>query len=323
MMIRKHLGKFMVMATVVMAVAMASTAAFAAKGVIKIHEGDWTGNLVFGKLAQIILSEEMDYKVKMIFLPAGPVVAEAIIGGEIDVAVESWPSYSTTKEVYITEWGGDGQIEKFGDTGVIGQSGWYVPRYVVEGDASRGIEAVAPDLVSWEQLNQYKDIFTSPETSPKGRLLACPVAAWQCMDTERAAGLGLDYEAVELGSEMAHWAEFEAAYNRGDPILAYAWEPHWIHAKLDLIEVKLPEHSDEAWPVTDWPQDITYNYGSPDLKNKYPEVQQFVTNMHLTNVQQAGMILDVDVEKMDLEAAVRKWMAANEDVWRQWIPTQM
>ena len=124
MTIRKHLGKFMVMATVVMAVAMASTAAFAAKGVIKLHEGDWTGNLVFGKLAQIILSEEMDYKVKMIFLPAGPVVAQAIIGGEIDAGFESWPSYSTTKDVYITEWGGDGQIEKFGDTGVVGQSGW-------------------------------------------------------------------------------------------------------------------------------------------------------------------------------------------------------
>ena len=66
MMIRKHLGKLLVMATVVMAVAMASTAAFAAKGVIKIHEGDWTGNLVFGKLAQIILSEEMDYKVALV-----------------------------------------------------------------------------------------------------------------------------------------------------------------------------------------------------------------------------------------------------------------
>ena len=49
----------------------------------------------------------------------------------------------------------------------------------------------------------------------------------------------------------------------------------------------------------------------------------FFDTMQLTNVQQAGMILDVDVNEMDLEAAVRKWMAVNEDVWRQWIPTQM
>lgn len=323
MTIRNLLGKWPLLAAVVMAMAVAPTATFAGKGVIKLHEGDWTGNLVFSKLAQIILEDEMDYTVKMIFLPAGPAVSEAIIGGEIDVGFESWPSYSTTKDVYIKEWGGDGSIEKFTDTGIIGQSGWYVPRYVIEGDAARGIEAVAPDLKTYAQLNQYKDIFMAPETSPKGRLVACPVAAWQCMDTQRVEGLGLDYEAVELGSEMAHWAELDAAYARGDPILVYAWEPHWVHAKYDLVEVELPEYSDEAWPAADWPQDITYHYGSPNLKGRYPDVHQFLKNIHLTNAQQAGMILDVDVNGMDLDAAVRKWMAANEDIWRAWIPITM
>ena len=323
MMIRKHLGKLMVMATVVMAVAMASTAAFAAKGVIKLHEGDWTGNLVDGMLAKIILEEEMDYKVKMIFLPFGPVVFEAIIGGEIDVAFEGWPSYNPTKDVYFEKWGGDGSIEYISEIGVIGQSGWYVPRYMIEGDASRGITAVAPDLKTFAQLDKYKDLFTVPETAPQGRLLACPVAAWQCMDAERIAGLGLDFKAVVLGSEMAHWTEFEAAYARGEPFIAYAWEPHWIHAKLDLVELGLPEHSDEAWPASDWPEDITFNFGSVTLKDRYPDVHHLVANMRLTNAQQSGMILDVDVNKMDLEAAVRKWMAANEDIWRQWLPAQM
>ena len=38
--------------------------------------------------------------------------------------------------------------------------------------------------------------------------------------------------------------------------------------------------------------------------------------------QQAGMILDVDINGEDLEDAVRKWMASNEDVWRAWIPNR-
>jgi ABC-type proline/glycine betaine transport system substrate-binding protein len=43
-------------------------------------------------------------------------------------------------------------------------------------------------------------------------------------------------------------------------------------------------------------------------------------NMKLSNAQQAPMIFDVDVEKMTVEDAVRKWMASNEDTWRPWVP---
>lgn len=320
---RFRIGKWLLIAAVAVTMAAVSTAAFAAKGVIKLHEGDWTGNLVDGKLIQIILEDEMDYKVKMIFLPFGPVVFEAIIGGEIDAAFEAWPSYNPTKDVYFTKWGGDGSLEYIGEVGVVGLTGWYVPRYMVEGDAARGIEAVAPDLKTFAQLNKYKELFMAPETAPQGRLLACPVAAWQCMDAERIEGLGLDFKAVVLGSEIAHWSEFEGAYARGEPFIAYAWEPHWIHAKLDLVEIGLPEYSDEAWPATDWPADVTFNIGSVTLKERYPDVYQLIANMKLTNAQQSGMILDVDVNEMDLEAAVRKWMAANEDTWRSWIPTEM
>ena len=320
---RFRIGKWLLTAVVAVTLAAVSTAAFAAKGIIKLHEWDWTGNLVDGKLAQIILEEEMDYKVKMIFLPSGPVVFEAIIGGEIDAAFEYWPSYNPTKGVYFEKWDGDGSLDYISEIGIIGQSGWYVPRYMIEGDSARGITAIAPDLKTFAQLEKYQDLFTVPETAPQGRLLACPVAAWQCMDAERAEGLGLDFKAVVLGSEMAHWSEFEAAYARGEPFIAYAWEPHWIHAKLDLVEIGLPEYSDDAWPATDWPEDITFNFGSVTLNERHPDVYQLIASIRLTNAQQAGMILDVDVNGMDLEAAVRKWMDANEETWRSWIPAEM
>jgi ABC-type proline/glycine betaine transport system substrate-binding protein len=262
----------------------------------------------------------MDYKAEVIFLPGGPAATEAIVSGEIDVGFESWPSYSTTKEKYIKEYGGDGSEEFMGRSGIVGQSGYYVPRYVVEGDAARGIKAAAPDLKSYADLNKYAALFQTPETAPKGRLVGCPVAAWQCMDKERLAGLGVDYVTVELGSETAQWAELDGAYQRGEPILVYAWEPHWVHAKYDLVEVELPEHSDAAWPVSDWPQDLTFHSANPTLKERYPDVYQLIKNLKLTNEQQAGMILDIDVNGMSREEAVRKWMAANEGVWRAWIP---
>ena len=317
---KSFLGKWLLFASVAMTLAMQPTSALAAKGVIKLHEGDWTGNLVDVKLAQIVLEEEMGYDVKTIFLATGPVVFEAVLGGDLDAAFEFWPIGTPTKKLYLEKWGGDGSIEYFGEMGIIGQSGWYVPRYVIEGDAERGIEAIAPDLKTWEDLNRYKKVFATPETAPRGRLLACPVAAWGCMNAERAEGLGVEYDTVVLGSETAHWAELEAAYRRGEPILIYSWEPHWSHAKFDLVEVKLPDYDEAKWPVSDWPQDITFNFGSTTLKDRHPDAYQMLKRMRLTNNQQTAMILDIDINGIELEEAVRKWMAANEDVWKAWIP---
>lgn len=318
-----RLGKWSLAAAVVVALLAAPTTSHAAKGIMKLHEGDWTGNLVSCKLIEIILEDEMDYKVKRIFLPGGAQVWEAIIAEELDIACEGWPSYNPVKEKYMKEYGGDGQVEMFGRMGVVGASGWYVPRYVVEGDAARGIKPMAPDLKTYADLNKYHDVFKTPETAPKGRLLACPVAAWECKDAERAQGLGVDFVPVVLGSETAHWAELDAAYSRGEALLVYAWEPHWVHAKYDLVEVGLPPYSDDDWPATDWPDDPTFNYGHPELKNKHPAVYQLLVNQNLTNTQQASMILAVDIDGKDLETAVREWMAANEDVWRAWLPAGM
>ena len=125
---------------------------------------------------------------------------------------------------------------------------------------------------------------------------------------------------TELGSEAAHWAEIQAAYKRQEPFIAYAWEPHWIHAALDLVKVELPEHSDDKWPGTGWAEDVTYNYGNPELASDHPEVVEVIKNFRLTNDMQAPLILAIDVDGKDMEEVVSEWMEANEDVWKAWLP---
>jgi len=175
-------------------------------------------------------------------------------------------------------------------------------------------------MKTWENMNQYADLFKTLETGDKGRLLGCPTAAWECEDTKRMDMLGLNYAAVELGSEAAHWAEMQAAYKRKEAFIAYAWEPHWIHAALDLVKVELPEHSDDKWPATGWPEDVTYNYGNPDFAEKHPKVVELITNFRLTNEMQAPLILAVDVDGEAMEDVVADWLASNEETWKAWMP---
>ena len=102
---------------------------------------DWTGGLVTCLVAQHIMENELGYKIKRITMPSGPGVMEGIRAGDLDFACESWPSYSPTKDKYVTKFGGDGTVAYLGETGIVGVSGYFMPRYVLEGDASRGIPA--------------------------------------------------------------------------------------------------------------------------------------------------------------------------------------
>ena len=244
-----------------------------AGGLVNAPVADWTGGAVMCEIIHQIIENEMDYKVKRITMPSGPGRDEGIRSGDLDYGCELWPSYSTTKEKFVTEYGGDGSILKVADSGVIGESSYYVPRYLVEGD-----DALAPELKTWEDMNKYVDLFKTLETGDKGRLIGCPVSAWNCDDTKRLEMLDINYAAVELGSEAAHWAEMQAAFKRKEPFIAYAWEPHWIHAALDLVKVELPEHSDEKWPATGWALDVTYNYANPDFAAENPDVIELMTN---------------------------------------------
>src|SRR5699024_2512666 len=59
--------------------------------------------------------------------------------------------------------------------------GLYVPAYVIEGDEERGIEPLAPDLRTVEDLKKYPEIFPDPENRSKGRIINAP-SGWEAND---------------------------------------------------------------------------------------------------------------------------------------------
>src|SRR5699024_8721426 len=56
--------------------------------------------------------------------------------------------------------------------------GLYVPAYVIEGDEKRGIDPLAPDLKTVEDLKKYPDVFKDPEDPKKGRVINAP-SGWE------------------------------------------------------------------------------------------------------------------------------------------------
>ncbi len=299
---------------------------------------DWTGGEISCQVAVSMLEEEMGYKIKRVVFPSGTGLWEAIAAGEIDFACESWPSYAEADSVMLKEdlvyegkkvgsYSGNGSVDLLGTVGIIGMSDYYIPRYAAD----------ALGIKSWKDLNKHKDKFATIETGGKGRLIACPVAGWNCHDQKRLDILGIDFQADELGTEAAAVAEAVAAYKRKEPFLLYLWEPHWFFGAYDMVGVGLPKHADcesftEAnnwkvcgkgkWPATGWAKDYTMNYGNPATfaKPEHAKAKEFFELMSFQNADQAVMLVEVKQKNRDLKEVVKEWKDANPDKWKSWIP---
>ena len=298
---------------------------------------DWTGGEITCQVAVAILEDELGYKIERIVFPSGTGLWEAVAAGDIDFACESWPSYAEADDVMINmdlvydgevvkSYSGDGTVAAY-TTGIIGMSDYYVPKYFADAN---------PDFNDWSDLNKFKAQFANAETGSKGRLIACPVAGWNCHDQKRLDLLGIDFEASELGTEVAALAEAQAAYDRGEAFLLYLWEPHFFFGKNEMVGVKLPAHKDcetfteannwqdcgtAAWPATGWAMDYTMNYMNPAMINDpaNADAKAFFEKMAFSNTDQAKMLVRVGDDGLSVEDAVAEWKAST-DVWQAWLP---
>src|SRR5262249_20153413 len=151
---------------------------------------------------------------------------QAVADGQLSAYLEQW---NQTSKKYYDEYTKDGRIESLGPTGLDGQEGWYYPDYV---------EANCPGLPDWTALKKCAEIFATPETAPKGRVLDYP-AEWSPDSADWVKALSLDLEVVASGGEGATAAEVKSAVARKEPILLQWWEPTWLATIYHLKRVTL------------------------------------------------------------------------------------
>ncbi|HEX8509070.1 MAG TPA: glycine betaine ABC transporter substrate-binding protein, partial [Propionibacteriaceae bacterium] len=127
--------------------------------------------------------------------------------GEIDVIIENW-AHQDLKKKYIET---AKVAEVAGKNGNVGQIGWFVPPWMAE---------KYPDILDWQNLNKYADLFKTGESGNKGQLLDGD-PAFVTNDAALVKNLGLNYEVVYSGSEAALITAFRDAEKNKKPMLGY------------------------------------------------------------------------------------------------------
>ncbi len=63
------------------------------------------------------------------------------------------------------------------------------------------------------------------------------------------------------------------------------------------------------------------NYGNPAVfaKAENADAKKFFENMSLQNIDQAKMLVEVDIKKRPVKEVVAEWLDNNPDKWKPWL----
>lgn len=249
------------------------------------------------------------------------IIEASLVRGDVDVNMELWtdnvPSYPQDKAT--------GRLVELSTNFDDNKQGLYVPRYLVEGDKSRSIKALAPDLKTVKDLARYAHLFTDPENPTKGRLYGA-VPGWAVDETlyrkYEAYGLNKNYVYFRSGSEAALNSAFLAAYTKGEPIVGYNYEPTWITGKLDLVLLK-----DEPYNEIGFSRGLTEARSVPvlvvankQLIEKAPEFTTFLKNYRTSSALTAEALAYIADTKCSYDEAAHWFLTKHPELLVQWLP---
>ena len=278
---------------------------------IKIAVNEWTGQNLSAYIAGGIL-QKMGYQVEYVTAGAVPQFA-AIAEGSLHLQPETWTN--NVGDIYpkAVE---SGDIVVVGDLGLEPKEGWFYPPYM---------EETCPGLPAYTALYDCAQAFAAADTFPKGRLVTYP-ADWGTRSQEQVAAIELPFQPVPGGSEGAMVAELKSAVASKQPMLMMFWQPHWIHADVELNLVEWDSSSADCVAGKDQAKGEACGFAQAGIKkivNKdfastWPEAMKFLESYALDNDIQNTLIKAVDQDKQSVEDASANWIASNESAWKAW-----
>jgi len=287
-----------------------AAASGAACGNVNIAVNPWVGYEADAAVAAYVLQNNLGCTVTKKNLDE-QVSWQGFGTGEVDVILENW-GHEDLKKQYIEQ---EKTAVEVGPTGRIGKIGWYVVPWMAE---------KYPDITDWNNLNKYADLFKTSESGDKGQFLDGD-PGFVTIDGALVKNLKLDYKVVYAGSEAALITTFRQAEAQKKPAIGYFYAPQWFLSEVPMVNVKLPAYTagcdaDPAKVACDYPDYNLDKIASAKFAASGSPAYEFVKKFQWTNDDQNVVAKYIAVDKMKPEDAAKKWVDANPDKVKAWLP---
>ncbi|KLU25443.1 glycine/betaine ABC transporter substrate-binding protein [Caballeronia mineralivorans PML1(12)] len=279
--------KLLVLSTLSAALAVTSTAVFAAdaKPTIKIgYVEGWDDSVATTNVAAQIIEKKLGYPVQLVPVAAG-VMWQGVARGDLDMTLCAW--LPVTHGAYWENF--KSKVVDLGTNFPDAKIGLIVPEDV--------------DVTSLADLEAKKAEFG-------GRIVGIDAGAGVMQKAgEAIKAYNLDYTLMpSSGSAMT--AELARAENAKKPIIVTGWKPHWMFAKYKLKFLEDPKKVfGEAEHVD--------NIVNPELEKKAPTVVAFLKKFQWKPGEIDSVML-ATTNGAKPAAAADAWIAAHGDRVASW-----
>lgn len=291
------------------------------KPTLTFADAGWESIVFHNDVAQFILEKGYGYPTESM-TGTTPVTFLGLQQGDIDIYMEVW----TDNIADYNEAVESGKIKEVSVNFDDDYQGLYVPTYLIKGDPERGIEALAPDLKTVEDLAKYWEIFRDPEDKSKGRIYgAIPGWAVDEIVTQKVNNYGLNkqYNIFRPGSEAALSTSIVQAYEKGLPWVGYYWEPTWIIGKYDMTLLEEAPYDQSQWEKdykTAFPAVRVTVAVNKDLPGKAPEVAEFLSKYRTSSLVTSEALAYMQDNNVGTKEAAKWFLINQKDMWKKWVP---
>ncbi len=254
-------------------------------------------------------------------------MVQGLVRGDIDINMEIWPN-NAPDQYYEAAAAGD--VQDLGLSMTAAEMSFLVPRYVIEGDAERGIEPMAPDLKSVADLPRYAQLFQDPEQPDMGRYYNC-IIGWQCelTNNKKLATYGLDEHFTNFrpGAAPALAASIAGAYEKGDAWLGYYWGPTKVLGLYDMVALEEPAWSQECWDgdrgCAFRPSVVNIAISKEFADRASDEMVEFLTAYELEQKLVSVYLAHQSTTDAEWVDVARDFLRTETDVWTAWVSDEV
>ena len=305
-------------AAVAFLVSFASTTIAAdSKKPIVIPTPNWSSQDV---MAYVIggIFESMGNNVE--YVPADTqAVYESIRNGDVTISHEVWQS--TFGKSFYTAMAKGGIIDAGTHTALtLEEVG--VPQWVID-------KNLCPGLPDYKALLKCADVFATPDSGGKGRILEGP-QSWHGVEyPDRVEALLGDNWVVKFaGGADALWAELASAKKEGRGTIIFNWTPNFTDADGFVFIVWPPYYpgcrkQDGGDSKSGSPKGWLKKAAHYKFPKTHPRAYMAFSQMSFNAGQIGSMAALVDINGMTHKDAAKKWLADNEDVWKPFTKAGM
>ncbi len=252
---------------------------------------NWAEGVAYTHLANVVLTDKMGYDVTLTAADVGPAYI-SVAQGKYDAMMESWPVLQKS------------YIDRFGD------------KLVNLGSIYKGTQVglVVPDYVTIDTIAQLKDNAAKFDNKIVG--IDAGAGLMSSVENKVMPEYGLTNMKLIASSGPAMTAALGKAIAKKEWIVVTGWTPHWMFSRWHLKFLK----QDPSKQV--WSKGVINILGRKGLGKDKPELKAFLSNMHLTDKQLSGLMLDIKDKKENetLDQVARQWVKNHEQLVDSWIP---